>query len=597
MRLAIDTLKLENFRSFRQPAVLDLRELGPGLIYVDGDNQVDDLQSNGAGKSTLWAALEWCLYGTTGDGLLRTDVKPWTNGGEPKVTASFRRDNEALVVERVGTAVTMNGRPASAASIINFLMPPAVAMNALILGQGRPLFLDLTPRDKLDIFTMALDLARWDRRSAAASARAKTMTLTAASLAGEVRAAEARLAADEDALARVQEDAEQWQRSEQQRVSYLKDGIDEATTRLAKTTAIIEAAELSADEAGTQLKLLRPDQTLLAGHIGQRRGMDHMLGVQIATLKEEHKQLANLSVQALCPTCGQQMNPATLREHLKTLRGEISKREAEIKKLGLPKLERQLSDLVKQIETREHAYAQAQAVLDLQRSQQAMARAHIEAMKREAQVLTNPYLGQVDTLHANIITATELLDKTKANAGLAERRAVRATFWVKGFQDIKLDLVDDVLAEMQMAGNAMLPAIGLDGWMVDYASDKETKAGTITRGIHATVRSPHNPEAVKWAAWSGGERQRLRLVGALALSEVLLANAGIDAGFEVLDEPCDHLSPGGVDAVVEFLADRAVRLGRQIFFADQNSLQSGRFSAVVRVRKDQAGSTLEVEAL
>ena len=157
------------------------------------------------------------------------------------------------------------------------------------------------------------------------------------------------------------------------------------------------------------------------------------------------------------------MNPATLREHLKTLRGEISKREAEIKKLGLPKLERQLSDLVKQIETREHAYAQAQAVLDLQRSQQAMARAHIEAMKREAQVLTNPYLGQVDTLHANIITATELLDKTKANAGLAERRAVRATFWVKGFQDIKLDLVDDVLAEMQMAGNAMLPAIGLDG--------------------------------------------------------------------------------------------------------------------------------------
>jgi len=111
------------------------------------------------------------------------------------------------------------------------------------------------------------------------------------------------------------------------------------------------------------------------------------------------------------------------------------------------------------------------------------------------------------------------------------RRVERTKLWVKYFKDIQLYIIEDVLHELELVSNAMLPEIGLEDWSIAYAIERETKSGTTQRGLNVTINSPANKGAVKWNAWSGGEGQRLRIVGALALSEVLLNHADVKSGY------------------------------------------------------------------
>jgi energy-coupling factor transporter ATP-binding protein EcfA2 len=95
---------------------------------------------------------------------------------------------------------------------------------------------------------------------------------------------------------------------------------------------------------------------------------------------------------------------------------------------------------------------------------------------------------------------------------------------------------------------------------------------------------------VRWEAWSGGEGQRLRLIGALALAEVLLAHAGLEPKIEILDEPTRHLSPEGVRDVAEYLILRSQDTGRKIFLVDHQLMDSSQFASTITIAKDRKGS-------
>jgi DNA repair exonuclease SbcCD ATPase subunit len=140
--------------------------------------------------------------------------------------------------------------------------------------------------------------------------------------------------------------------------------------------------------------------------------------------------------------------------------------------------------------------------------------------------------------------------------------------------------------------NAALADVGLMDWQVKYGIEKETKSGTIQRGLNVTILSPNNRVPVRWESWSGGEMQRLRIIGALALSDVLLGHAGINCGLEIIDEPSQHLSGDGVRDLCDYLAERAQGLGKQTFLVDHVAIQSSRFSSVINVTKERTGTIL-----
>ena len=114
-------------------------------------------------------------------------------------------------------------------------------------------------------------------------------------------------------------------------------------------------------------------------------------------------------------------------------------------------------------------------------------------------------------------------------------------------------------------------------------------------GFFLNICSPDHPETISpaWESWSGGESQRIRLSGTMALGNLILNSRGITSNIEILDEPCSHLDEQGIENIIELLATRAKETKKAIWLTDHRSLTSGSFDAIITVVKTADGSHIE----
>jgi hypothetical protein len=207
-------------------------------------------------------------------------------------------------------------------------------------------------------------------------------------------------------------------------------------------------------------------------------------------------------------------------------------------------------------------------------------------------IIDNPYTERVkelrnrrDTLKSEIANAIENNEEKQTHAD-------RLHPWIKGFKDIKLLIVEEVLQELEITTNGMLDEFGLTGWQIRYDVERETKAGTIARGLNVSIISPYNTEPVKFEVWSGGETQRLLIISTEALASVLLNHVGVTTNLEWYDEPTYSMSAGGVQDLVDHLAYRAKTQNKNIWLIDHQVTDSSQFAGTVTVERDDKGSKI-----
>jgi DNA repair exonuclease SbcCD ATPase subunit len=97
---------------------------------------------------------------------------------------------------------------------------------------------------------------------------------------------------------------------------------------------------------------------------------------------------------------------------------------------------------------------------------------------------------------------------------------------------------------------------------------------------------------VPWAAWSGGEGQRLRLAASAGLSSLILNRRNVNPEFEFYDEPSKHLSEEGLMDLANYLSNRAQTLGKQIWLVDHNIPNFSGISGSIKIVKDDKGSRI-----
>src|SRR5262245_4945175 len=202
MRLGFRHLTIEAFKSIDK---LSLRlDQKAGLHFLKGINRVEPrLGSNGAGKSSIFDALTWVLWGRTVRGLRSPDVQPWGRSKlKPFVGLSLSVDGKVHKLAREGTQSFLDDQPVAGEVVADLLeMNYDLFVNTVVLGQGQPLFFDLPPREKMQLFTDVLQLERWDRRSTFAGKRAGQVERELADISG-------RLAATDEQLARLDKEIE-----------------------------------------------------------------------------------------------------------------------------------------------------------------------------------------------------------------------------------------------------------------------------------------------------------------------------------------------------------------------------------------------------
>jgi DNA repair exonuclease SbcCD ATPase subunit len=459
---------------------------------------------------------------------------------------------------------------------------------------------------KMELFSSVLNLDRWEQRSEKASTSAKDQQRELDIMSGTAAGIEVQIFQLKEMIEKLKSRSDEWTRDREDKLRDAAAQYEAAKAEFEKVENERGQADLSYDSAMTELRALNRGLQQLNEYLALARKdqVKHLAQVKADQVQVKRMQdhLDNIQ-EGNCPTCGQEIAAIALEKHCKEIQAEIAK----LKKTQVPKsvvsqivdLEAQIADASQQQSQFQDKADKAKDRLDFYQREASRLETILrvaQSAKAEYEVEANPYREQLEQLkRKNSALGVQKKDIDQKMIVKA-RQIERAKLWIKGFKDIRLNIIEEVTQELELATNAMLDEVGLPDWQVKYVIEQETKSGTIKRGLDVIVLSPYNRRSVRWETWSGGEGQRLRLIGALALSEVLLNHAGVDPSLEILDEPTRHLSSEGVRDLCDFLSARAQQLDRAIFYCDHQSVQSTRFSSVTTVTKKAFGSLIEQQS-
>lgn len=602
MYIEFGSVVITDFKAFKGRHSLALN--GEGVVYVVGENRVAKrLSGNGAAKSTIWDALCWCLYGRTPLGLRNNDVKPW-DGGRPFVVVCLVIDGSEVLIQRSTNPnkFLINGEEKPD---ISSVLPMSFELftNTILLPQDKPLFFDRSPSDKMELIAEACYLDRWDTRSAAAAKATAEQETGVVGLEREVALAEGALAEVEVILEEERVKSKAWNDKATGRTQASKTDVDKLQRQFDAQDELLSTAILAEDSALTEKRASEALARKLRGHLATARGDVHGFESVLRVLKEQfdtcEEDLSMVARAKSCPVCGQPVKASDLAEHKTHLieqrdeAGETIK--AETIRFGKAKadcqsIQKKLSKVEADIENFASKANDAQdAVLRL-KSLTLELRTKLDAAHRVKDEV-NPHLAQIVALRDRQRAIKFDIAEIKADMVIQQEVLEQVRFWVKAFKDIKLQLIEEVLSELELTANSMIEEVGLEDWQIRLDIEKESKTGNIRRMINVQISSPESKEEpVKWECFSGGERQRLKLIGSLSLADVLLGYVGIETNLEILDEPCKYWSSEGVQELCAFLAERARERKKTIFYIEHNTVESTHFTETVRVIKDKSGA-------
>lgn len=513
---------VKNYRSFIGEFTFHF-DRAPGLYYVTGDNKErPEIGANGVGKSTLLIdAVYWCLTGET----IRSRkpgsaVEPWSGERPTEVTVIFENSGARHVVKRTRH-------------------PNSLTVDGDVVIQARVSEVVGVP---YELLRRTILLAQFGRLFLDMKAEEQSDMFT------EVLNLDLWLRAAKSAASLASEafkDAETYRTT-----------ADTLRGRLAEVRENLAQAQ----EAHPTAAPAKPDGRRPEGRLSdiqaRLRKAEREEAVQAANVKRLKERKADYAPQTkVCPECGQKVST----KHVSEKRGELDNQSARAEALAV-KAQTSIDALQEQV-----AALQAWVAYDDALAEYEEAAGAVAALTERIKTLQDQHQEAVD----------KRLEAMLEHDG--------ADYWAKAFREIRLSIIESVLGELQMSCAKHVEALGLSGWEIRFATERETASGTISTRFIALIYPPHVTDPIPWESYSGGESQRLQLAATFALGEVLLARAGMEPNVEVLDEPTQHLSQEGIDSLLECLADRAQDLKRAIYLIDHRSLDRGSFKGVIKI--------------
>lgn len=618
-------LRIENFGSFRAPQTFRFPE-EPGLYFMQGKNESEPrLTGNGTGKSTIWKALTWLHYGVTPEGLKAGDVCNWNEKKGVRVEFDFIWDDDEDVIWTMARTWNPNtwtlrhlAEQITDEEVVDLAKDPQNPVHAeirldlqawlcaVLMAQGEAYFLDMKRDAQAALFGAVMDLDGWIARADRASQAASEQDRVTRGLERDLADTRGRLSAldHQDPAA----DARRWEEKRKERLDQLEQEHADLVKRRKGLAGAAREALARAEVARQGLAAVQPNQRLEDERDDaalELRKVEDEITRLVFRLDEAEVQLRKMGKDTNCPTCGQPLGTHDWQREEEALQRKVRDLDAEIKQWrekANPKrarvrvLDEKLreSDVRRQkardaLDDAERAAGRARS--DLEACDKSLDR--IEDMHEEVTKERNPHADSVERnerLRQDCLRAErEILRRLDES----ERQFRIKSFWVRGFKDIRLREIASALGELELEVNSCVTALGLVDWELEFRVDREGKSGKVQRGFSVFVRAPASKDKlVPWEAWSGGEKQRLRLAANMGLGNLIRARTGCGLPLEVWDEPTNGLSPEGKDDLFAALASRARDEGRLIFLVDHQAHDFGGFAGTCLVVKTPSGSRL-----
>lgn len=608
--LSLKKLSVTNFRAVKGTVEIDFDQ-PPGLYFIAGRNESQPrLGANDAGKSTLFCeALSWLLQSRTSrSNRPGGDIVNWyADGNAAGVTGVFLLDGVTHTIERYRnpSRLSLDGRTVEQRDIDQLLPLSDTALRrTLLIDQFGTMFLGLRPEDKSRIFSETLQLDKWIRASDNASDRIKEIERAIRMLEVDLAATVATLAEviDQREAAVIRE--EHFENERVKAVARLKQEVADAAAKRAKSEEVLNTARVKQaefgdgtemrefnDYAATERRLIRT----LAG--GDQIVTSH--DSEITRLETELKKYTK--AKGVCPACGQQVTEEHIAEKAAVIRRQIQREKVKRQEesTGADKVREELKAvqvMIAQLQESLTGYRGAQADVSVAAGQAISDTRewnHLRKLLAEATKEENPFTDQCDKLDARMKELKVIRHNQRRDLNKARAEAEIYQFWQRGFREIRLDQIDTTLVELELAANRHSESLGLENWEIQFATERETASGSVSHKFTVFLFPPGQQNPVDWENYAGGVSQRWQLAVTSALSEILLARAGINTDFEILDEPTTHLSQEGIEDLIECLKTRARELNRRIYLIDHHALPLGSFDGSITVVRSPDGVRLE----
>jgi len=367
-----------------------------------------------------------------------------------------------------------------------------------------------------------------------------------------------------------------WKKQQRERIKDAETDVVEATGTVKHYIAEAAKAKLGAVKYRSLHERAQGLQGLVARYSATKSGLVHDIN---ALERKDYKK---------CPTCGAPVSNAHIKKEIAKNKQQVAEVEA---------LLADTKDKCRRAEADAEAFAdEEENYLNLERTLSAH-KADLESTKRqlaERKAEANPYTAQREEMERRGQELSDKLLRVQADISLLTAQTGAAQYWVKGFKEIRLMLIQESLAQLTLECNEVLFQMGLQDWSVSFDVERETKAGGINKNFTVMVQAPQMKDPVPWEVWSGGESQRLRLAVSMGCANLVSGRLGMQPTVEMWDEPSSWMAEAGIQDMLSVLTERAQRYQKVILLADHRALDFGGFAGIINIVKDSGGSRIDV---
>jgi len=601
-------LLIKNFRSFHGQHIFDFEDRQIGLHQVTGEN--------GHGKSSLFQALYWILYGKTTDNLKAGNIHTWGKKGPTKGILTLRVNGELIDIERQWrpNKLLLNDEQVDDKAIENLIRFTDESFKyAVFIPQFGDMFFELRPAEKLSVFSGLLDLDYWLECSKKAQTAERRLDKKLGDIREEQRYKQGKIETLIEQAESYEEQLDTFDQKKDKKIAELQkqlDGFEKELKKLSKQTKKLEAEKEGLEKEGTDLQSeyqeieakILPFETNMEELENKSRLLDH-------ECKNLDRQIDRFDeLDDVCPTCQQAIGEDHIQQCIAELIAELESQKMEIQ-AKKENIQKSLEGIEARIEelTREQGKISPVMERNLLKSKEILTQLteaiggyrvtekdynNCKKALFEAQSEENPYdcllnetLDKVEDLEKGLESCTE-------KTGSIQKEISATQYWIKGYKELRLFVVEDVLTHLEVQVNNHIHDLGLEGWNISFDVEKENKGGGVSKGFHVMITSPESEGPVPFETFSGGERQRLLLSGQLGLADLICQSYGMDTNLMICDEVTKHLNSDGITNLLDLLYTKAGEEQKQIYVIDHHSHDYGGFESIIEVTRDEKGSRI-----
>ena len=645
--LKLNKLHIQGIRTFTKKQTFDLSKLSNGLYFITGQNLVEPhLGANDVGKSSIAESLCICFFGKTSCNLRTPDIINWNKVEKSIIACEIEKNGIPYVITRSlsPNKLTLQNLYTNVEEVktqqdlevfleCNFNS----FLYSTYIAQFTDKFVDLSSPEKMEIFTdfLGKELQIWDTYIVKSKEIVKEIENELQQINNDTLIKQGKLSILQSTNYNIH-----IQQYNNEKKSFLdmylieSQNIKNDIANINNEIPLLQQQYDKYNKNKEDLKLkIENSKKLNEGNEIKIKQIDKELVTQgnekyqySVKIEKLLNSLESLSISkkrgtalsgSVCPTCTQIVDPKhieneiakiitkcveieneiiSLRKskqkveetivtlnlnrgayslHIKNITDEIDKIRTE-----LNVLDRHISEVenrVSQLDTKEKILLQKQNDLDIKHNSYSKENPYIKLEKQ--------HNDSIKAYARSILYNKDVVDNLNARIEINK-------YWIKGYAEIKLSILENKIKEFELYINSVLNSFGMEKWSIVVNTASETRSGTIKNGLSIFVKSYLNTELVPFECWGGGVGQRLRLACTLGLMSFIQNNIN-SFDFELFDEPTQFLADQGISDLLDILMNKAITEHKKIFIIDHRGLEAkGLFSGIITITKNEEGSII-----